>query len=124
MPAAAFGTFHSDWAQDHMFGATLEAIRIGWRHIDTARAYENEEVVGAAIKEAINLGYIASTEELYITGKLWNGHMHPNDVAPALENTLTALGIEKIDAYINHWPWPNVHTPGCSGDHKNPEAVP
>lgn len=124
MPAAAYGTFHSDWAQDHIYGATLEAIRLGWRHLDTARAYENEEVVGAAIKEAVNQGYIGSAEDLFITGKLWNGHMNPKDVAPALENTLKALGLETIDLYLTHWPWPNVHTPGCSGDHKNPNAVP
>ena len=53
MPAAAFGTFHSDWAQDYMKDATVEAIRLGWRHIDTARAYENEDVVGEAIVQAI-----------------------------------------------------------------------
>ena len=46
MPVAAFGTFHSDWAQDYMKDATVEAIRLGWRHLDTARAYENEDVVG------------------------------------------------------------------------------
>ncbi|MHC4882134.1 MAG: aldo/keto reductase family protein [Planctomycetota bacterium] len=124
MPVAAFGTFHSDWAQDYMKDATVEAIRIGWRHIDTARAYENEEVVGAAIREAIQEGYIASADDLFITGKLWNGHMSPKDVAPALENTLKALGVDKIDLYLNHWPWPNVHTPGCAGDHRNPDAVP
>jgi aldehyde reductase len=55
MPIAAFGTFHSDWAQAFMKEATVEAIRIGWRHIDTARAYENEDVVGEAIREAISL---------------------------------------------------------------------
>ena len=38
MPIAAYGTFHSDWAQALMKGATLEAIRLGWRHLDTARA--------------------------------------------------------------------------------------
>ena len=38
MPVAAFGTFHSDWAQDYMKDATVEAIRLGWRHLDTARA--------------------------------------------------------------------------------------
>jgi diketogulonate reductase-like aldo/keto reductase len=124
MPAAAFGTFHSDWAQDRMYEATLEAIRVGWRHIDTARAYENEDIVGAAFKEAIKRGYIASTDDLYITGKLWNGHMSPKDVAPALESTLKDLGIEQIDCYLNHWPWPNVHPPGCTGDQKNPDAVP
>ena len=124
MPVAAFGTFHSDWAQDYMKDATVEAIRLGWRHLDTARAYENEDVVGEAIKEAIKLGYIKSAEELFITGKLWNGHMSPQDVAPALEATLKALGIDKIDLYLNHWPWPNVHTPGCAGEHRNPDAVP
>lgn len=124
VPAAAFGTFHSDWAQDLMYDATLEAIRVGWRHIDTARAYENEHVVGAAFKEAIQRGYIGSTDELYITGKLWNGHMSPKDVAPALENTLKDLGVDQIDCYLNHWPWPNVHPPGCTGDQKNPDAVP
>ncbi len=124
MPIAAFGTFHSDWAQDYMKDATLEAIRIGWRHIDTARAYENEDVVGAAIKEALSEGYISSPDELFITGKLWNGHMDPKDVQPACDSTLKALGVDKIDMYLNHWPWPNVHTPGCTGEHRNPDAVP
>jgi diketogulonate reductase-like aldo/keto reductase len=124
MPVAAFGTFHSDWAQDYMKDATLEAIRLGWRHLDTARAYENEDVVGEAIHEAVSKGYIKSADELFITGKLWNGHMTPNDVAPALDATLNALGVEKIDMYLNHWPWPNVHTPGCQGEHRNPDAVP
>jgi len=124
MPIAAFGTFHSDWAQAYMKDATVEAIRVGWRHIDTARAYENEEVVGQAIREALRKGYIASRDELFITGKLWNGHMKKKDVASALNATLRALGVEKIDMYLNHWPWPNVHTPGCAADHRNPHAVP
>jgi len=124
MPVAAFGTFHSDWAQDYMKDATVEAIRLGWRHIDTARAYENEDVVGVAIKEAIDKGYINSADDLFITGKLWNGHMAKKDVEPALNNTLKMLGVEKIDMYLNHWPWPNVHEPGCAGEHRNPNAVP
>jgi alcohol dehydrogenase (NADP+) len=124
IPAAAYGTFHSDWAQDHMKDATVEAIRLGWRHLDTARAYENEADVGVAIREAIDKGYISSREELYITGKLWNGHMAPKDVAPAVEQSLKDLGIEKIDMYLNHWPWPNVHAPGCQGEDRNPDAVP
>lgn len=124
MPVAAFGTFHSDWAQAYMKDATVEAIRLGWRHLDTARAYENEAVVGEAIRESIRKGYIRSAGELFITGKLWNGHMAPKDVAPALEATLKALGTDKIDMYLNHWPWPNVHTPGCGGHHRNPDAVP
>jgi len=124
MPVAAFGTFHSDWAQAYIKDATVEAIRLGWRHIDTARAYENEDVVGEAIREAIRKGYISSADELFITAKLWNGHMAKKDVAPAMDNTLKALGVEKVDMYLNHWPWPNVHEPGCGPDHRNPNAVP
>jgi diketogulonate reductase-like aldo/keto reductase len=97
MPAAAFGTFHSDWAQQYMHDATLEAIRLGWRHLDTARAYENEDIIGKAIREAIKRKYIASSDELFITGKLWNGHMSPKDVAPALHKTLESLGIDRLD---------------------------
>jgi diketogulonate reductase-like aldo/keto reductase len=124
MPAAAFGTFHSDWAQGYMKDATVEAIRVGWRHIDTARAYENEDVVGEAIREALRKGYIASRNDLYITAKLWNGHMDKKDVEPALDCTLRALGAEKVDMYLNHWPWPNVHTPGADGHFRNSHAVP
>jgi alcohol dehydrogenase (NADP+) len=124
MPVAAYGTFHSDWAQAYMKDATVEAIRLGWRHLDTARAYQNEDVVGEAIRVSIRKGYIKSADDLYITGKLWNGHMSPKDVAPACDATLKALGVDKIDMYLNHWPWPNVHTPGCTGDHRNPDAVP
>jgi len=50
--------------------------------------------------------------------------MSPKDVAPALDSTLKALGVDKLDMYLNHWPWPNVHTPGCAGEHRNPDAVP
>ncbi len=124
MPAAAFGTFHSDWAQNRMREATVEAIRVGWRHLDTARAYENENHIGQAIKEAISKGYINSANDLFITGKLWNGHMKASEVASAVDYTLQALGVEKIDLYLNHWPWPNVHVPGAAGDHRNPNAVP
>ena len=107
-----------------MYDATLEAIRLGWRHLDTARAYENENLVGEAIREAIRRGYINSAEDLFITGKLWNGHMAATDVMPAINSTLTSLGIDRIDMYLNHWPWPNVHTPGADGEHRNPDAVP
>jgi diketogulonate reductase-like aldo/keto reductase len=124
MPVAAFGTFHSDWAQAYMKDATLEAIRLGWRHLDTARAYENEDVVGEAIREALRLGYISSRNELFITAKLWNGHMSKKDVEPALNHTLRALGVEQVNLYLTHWPWPNVHTPGAAGDYRNPNAVP
>ena len=99
--------------------ATAEAIRLGWRHIDTARAYENEALIGEAISEAIRKGYIATANDLFITGKLWNGDMDPADIAPAAERTLRSLGVDKIDMYLNHWPWPNVHAPGAYSEERN-----
>lgn len=50
--------------------------------------------------------------------------MAKKDVEPALDATLRALGVEKIDMYLNHWPWPNVHVPGADGHFRNPHAVP
>ena len=49
--------------------------------------------------------------------------MDPADIAPA-ERTLRALGVDKIDMYLNHWPWPNVHAPGAHTEERNPHAVP
>ena len=108
MPVAAYGTFHSDWAQALMKDATIEAIRLGWRHLDTARAYENEDIVGESIRESIRKGYIKSREELFITGKLWNGHMTPKDVAPALERTSAMKRLSwqiKPSTHASSRPW-------------------
>ena len=50
--------------------------------------------------------------------------MDPADIAPAAERTLRSLGVDKIDMYLNHWPWPNVHAPGAHSEERNPHAVP
>ncbi len=67
MPQAAMGTFHSDNPDliEIMEDVIVEAIRLGYRHIDSATAYQNEEVVGRAISKAINLGLV-KREELFV----------------------------------------------------------
>lgn len=125
MPQAAMGTFHSDNPDlmDNMDDIIVEAIRLGYRHLDCATAYQNEEVVGKAIKTAIKNGF-CEREELYVLSKLWNKHMHPDEVIPACEESLEKLGLDYLDMYVVHWPWPNYHEPGASADAKNDHAVP
>ena len=125
MPQAAMGTFHSDNADlsEMMEMIVVEAIRLGYRHIDCATAYQNEEVVGRALKRAMNLGY-AKREELFVLSKLWNKNMSPEEVIPACEDSLRMLGLSYLDMYVVHWPWPNFHVPGASKDSVNGHAVP
>lgn len=78
-----------------------EALEVGYRHIDTARIYKNEEGVGRAIA---NSGI--PREELFITTKLWNSR-HGADAAPgALDASLERLGLDYVDLYLIHWPAP------------------
>jgi alcohol dehydrogenase (NADP+) len=125
MPQPAMGTFHSDNPDlaENMEAIVVEAIRLGYRHLDCATAYQNEDVVGRAISKAINKGLV-KREELFVLTKLWNKHMTPEEVIPACEDSLRMLGLEYLDMYVVHWPWPNFHVPGASADAKNEHAVP
>lgn len=81
--------------------AVAEALRIGYRHVDTARIYGNEQDVGAAVRES---GVPRS--QLFVTTKLWNDD-HGHDAAlRAFDASLKRLGLEHIDLYLLHWPVP------------------
>jgi len=125
MPQAAMGTFHSDNPDlaEMMEDIIVESIRLGYRHIDCATAYENEDVAGRAIGKAIEMGYV-KREELFVLSKLWNKHMNPEDVIPACEDSLKMLNLDYLDMYVVHWPWPNYHVPGSAGHVVNDQAVP
>jgi diketogulonate reductase-like aldo/keto reductase len=125
MPQASMGTFHSDNPDlmEGMEDIIIESIRLGYRHIDCATAYQNEEVVGRALTGSVKMGLV-KREELFVLSKLWNKHMGPEDVIPALEDTLAKLQLDYLDMYVVHWPWPNFHAPGASGDAVNEHAVP
>ena len=68
--------------------AVIEAIKIGYRHFDTASAYGTEQALGEAIEEALRLNLIGSRDELFITSKLWIIDAHPDRVLPALQKSL------------------------------------
>lgn len=96
--AVGFGTWQDADAQED---AVAEALKAGYRHIDTARIYGTEPAVGRAIKKS---GIPRS--EVFITTKLWNNSHHPDDVMPAIDASLKDLGTDYLDLYLMHWPSP------------------
>ncbi|MGT2828802.1 aldo/keto reductase [Streptococcus hillyeri] len=102
IPALGFGTFKAADGNE-AYQSTLDALKAGYRHIDTAAIYGNEESVGRAIKDSG-----IPREELYITTKLWNDS-HSYDLAKAaLATSLKKLDLDYIDLYLIHWPNPKA----------------
>lgn len=79
------------------------ALNLGYRHIDTAQVYKNEREVGEGIKQAH-----IPREELFVTTKIWNTNMEPDDVIKSTERSLQDLDIPYIDLLLIHWPNPEV----------------
>lgn len=101
IPAVGFGTWQI--APDTCKQVVYEAIKIGYRHIDGARVYCNEEAVGDAIARAIKDGLV-KREELFVTTKLWNTDHDQKDVEKACRASLKRLGMDHVDLYLVHWP--------------------
>ncbi|KAK6046765.1 oxidoreductase, aldo/keto reductase family protein [Cooperia oncophora] len=78
-------------------------LETGYRLIDTAAVYQNEEAIGEAIKELIQAGKV-TREELFITTKLWATHFHPDDVEGAIRDSLRRLQVDYVDLYLAHAP--------------------
>src|SRR5262249_51617904 len=75
------------------------ALRIGYRHVDTARIYGNEEDVGAVVRESG-----VTRAELFVTTKLWNDDQGYDSALRAFDRSLARLGLEYVDLYLIHWP--------------------
>lgn len=121
MPGIGLGTFGSDnYSADQVAGAVVEAIEVGYRHIDCAPVYGNEVEVGHALNTAIAMG--VDRGDLWITSKVWNdSHDH---VEASCEQSLRDLGLEYLDLFLVHWPFPNHHEVGVDVDARDPDAVP
>lgn len=103
IPQLGFGVFLVP--ADEAEKAVSEALEVGYRHIDTAAIYKNEEGVGAAIaKSGI------PRDELFITTKLWNDRQSGEQPHEAIRESLDKLGLDHVDLYLTHWPTPEKDT--------------
>ncbi|GLB38574.1 putative aldo/keto reductase family protein [Lyophyllum shimeji] len=97
IPSVALGSWRS--GPGEVGRAVQTALKAGYRHIDTAWAYKNEAEIGEALK-ASNI----PRNEVWLTSKLWNTFHAPEDVEPALDESLARLGTDYLDLYLIHWP--------------------
>lgn len=97
IPCVGYGTFRTDPAVTAQ--AVQDAIAAGYRHIDTAKVYENEVGVGQGIKAAG-----VPREELFVTSKLWNTDRGYEATKTAFQASLDRLGLDYLDLYLIHWP--------------------
>lgn len=124
VPCIGLGTFGSDHVSPaQVANAVAGAIRCGYRMLDCASVYGNEDLIGVEISRAIREG-VVRRDELFVISKLWNDMHGSGDVLVSCAKSLRDLKLEQLDAYFVHWPFPNYHAPGAHGDSRNPDSVP
>ena len=122
IPAIGLGTFGSDkYTAEQISAAVYGAVKSGYRLIDCASVYQNEDQIGAVLNKLFEEKTV-TREELFITSKVWNDS-HRKVVA-SCKKSLKELKLNQIDLYFVHWPFPNYHAPGCDGDARNPDSRP
>jgi diketogulonate reductase-like aldo/keto reductase len=102
LPAAGFGTLIPDPVVTRQ--ATKTALEAGFRHLDCAERYRNEEAVGDAIQEALKTATL-QREDLFVTTKLWNTNHRPERVKRAFDASRERLQIDYVDCYLIHTPF-------------------
>jgi 2,5-diketo-D-gluconate reductase A len=101
IPQLGFGVFQIP--PDETRAATLQALEVGYRHIDTAEMYRNERGVGEAVRESG-----LAREDVFVTSKLSNRFHDPADALAAFDETLATLDLGYVDLFLIHWPLPAV----------------
>ncbi|MFC5772902.1 aldo/keto reductase [Ectobacillus antri] len=102
MPWFGLGVFKVEEGAE-LVNAIKHAIKHGYRSIDTAAIYQNEQGVGQGIREVLEETGL-SREELFITSKVWNADLGYESTLAAYEESLNKLGLEYLDLYLVHWP--------------------
>ncbi|MBZ8132543.1 aldo/keto reductase [Afifella sp. IM 167] len=101
IPAIGFGTWRlRDDVCRHMVEVALDA---GYRHIDTAAAYENEVAVGDALKN-----HVTPRDDIFVTTKVWYDQLREGDFQRSAEESLKRLGLDQVDLLLIHWPSPDI----------------
>ena len=102
MPRIGYGVFRMK-EYDVAYNGVTEALKAGYRAIDTAAIYQNEEAVGVAIKDSG-----IPREEIFVTTKVWNSDQGFDNTLRAFETSLKKLGLDYVDLYLTHWPKPTL----------------
>ena len=97
IPALGLGTFRA--AGDEVYQAVLHALSVGYRHIDSAVAYGNEQEVGRALADSP-----VAREEVFVTTKVWNVAHTRKDASAMIDESLAKLGTDYLDLLLIHWP--------------------
>ncbi|PKS06073.1 hypothetical protein jhhlp_007907 [Lomentospora prolificans] len=104
IPGLGFGTFSSEGSKGEAYAAVLHALRTGYRHLDCAWFYQNEDEIGDAIRDFLAERKDVKRSDLFITTKVWN-HLHEEDeVKWSLNNSLEKLQLDYVDLFLIHWP--------------------
>ncbi|MDE1992568.1 MAG: aldo/keto reductase [Rhizobiaceae bacterium] len=102
MPAVGFGTLIPDPSATRQ--AVETALEVGFRHLDCAERYRNEEAVGNAMQAAFKVGTVRR-DDIFVTTKLWNTNHRPERVRPAFDESRRRLQVDDVDCYLIHTPF-------------------
>ncbi len=97
VPALGYGTWELEG--DDCFTGVMAALDLGYRHLDTAQAYENEHLVGAALTASE-----VPRNDVFLTTKIWNDHMTADAVKASFGESLSKLETDHVDLLLLHWP--------------------
>jgi diketogulonate reductase-like aldo/keto reductase len=114
IPAVGFGTLIPDPLATAQ--ATKTALEAGFRHLDCAERYRNEDAVGDAMRAALGAGTVRR-EDIFVTTKLWNSNHRPERVRPAFDASRRRLQIDYVDCYLIHTPF--AFLPGEEQDRRD-----
>src|SRR6478609_6011828 len=101
IPAVGLGTW--DFRGRTCSRVVEQALRLGYRHIDTSEMYDNEREIGEGLR-----GSGVKRDEVFITTKVWTSHFTPNDLERSAKESLVKLRLTEVDLLLLHWPNPQV----------------